>query len=127
MAPLLATTRPSLPLYFLSFHAFSNSSNSSFFSIPSRSLFQPLTSHSAVTCPGGRCRASGPDTPPPPPRTDPPPGDSSRQLQGISTSLSKTKDRVQIFFAVLFWMSLFFWASAWDERNRPNKGSRRRR
>lgn len=45
----------------------------------------------------------------------------------IATSLSKIQDRVQIFFAVLFWMSLFFWASAWDGRNRPNKGSRFRR
>ncbi|KAI9110266.1 hypothetical protein K1719_018708 [Acacia pycnantha] len=127
MAPLFSTTGTSLPLYFLSLHAFSNSSNSSFLSIPSRSLFQPLTSHSAVTCPGARCRAASSGPPPPPPRTDPPPGDSPRQLQGISTSLSKTKDRVQIFFAVLFWMSLFFWASAWDGSNGPNKGSRRRR
>jgi len=45
----------------------------------------------------------------------------------VATSLSKIQDRIQIFFAVLFWMSLFFWASAWDGRNRPDKGSRFRR
>uniref|UniRef100_A0A2P2PNA9 Uncharacterized protein n=1 Tax=Rhizophora mucronata TaxID=61149 RepID=A0A2P2PNA9_RHIMU len=46
-------------------------------------------------------------------------------------SISRFQDRVQIFMAVLFWMSLFFWSSAWDGRNRghgrPNKGSRFRR
>uniref|UniRef100_A0A7N2LMR0 Uncharacterized protein n=1 Tax=Quercus lobata TaxID=97700 RepID=A0A7N2LMR0_QUELO len=46
---------------------------------------------------------------------------------GLAASLSKFQDRVQIFLAVLFWMSLFFWASAWDGRDRPNKGSRFRR
>ncbi|XP_028791596.1 uncharacterized protein LOC114747435 [Neltuma alba] len=125
MAPLVSTTPTSVPLCFLSFYAFSNSSNPSFFPIPPRPLFQPLTSHCTMGC-HGRCRAASP-RPPPPPRIDPPPGNNPRKLQGLSTSLSKIKDRVQIFFAVLFWMSLFFWASAWNGRNKPNKGSRRRR
>ncbi|KAK4541950.1 hypothetical protein RGQ29_033217 [Quercus rubra] len=63
------------------------------------------------------CHASA--TPGPPQDSDPPPG--------LAASLSKFQDRVQIFLAVLFWMSLFFWASAWDGRDRPNKGSRFRR
>ncbi|XP_054785060.1 uncharacterized protein LOC129291621 [Prosopis cineraria] len=122
-----STTTSSLRLYFISFYAFSNSSNSSSFPFPSRPLFRPLSCHSSVGCPG-RCHAASLG-PPPPPRTDPPPGNDPRQLQeaGMATSWSKIKDRVQIFFAVLFWMSLFFWSSAWDGRNGPKKGSRRRR
>ncbi|XP_058113358.1 uncharacterized protein LOC131256503 [Magnolia sinica] len=48
---------------------------------------------------------------------------------GLEANLYKIQDGVQIFFAVLFWMSLFFWASAWDgsDSGRPNKGSRFRR
>jgi len=48
-------------------------------------------------------------------------------VAGVAASLSKFQDRVQIFFAVLFWMTLFFWASAWDGRNRPNNGSKFRK
>ncbi|KAJ6715258.1 TRANSMEMBRANE PROTEIN [Salix viminalis] len=50
---------------------------------------------------------------------------------GIAATLSRLQDRVQIFLAVLFWMSLFFWASVWDGKNngkgRLNKGSRPKR
>ncbi|KAK7255234.1 hypothetical protein RIF29_28640 [Crotalaria pallida] len=102
------------------------SSNLPLFSFPIHSLrsFHPLSSTSAVLRPI-RCRAATP----PPPRIDPPPGNDSGKLTGadLAASLSKIQDRVQIFFAVLFWMSLFFWYSAWDGRNRPNKGSRFRR
>ncbi|MED6192474.1 hypothetical protein PIB30_010409 [Stylosanthes scabra] len=66
------------------------------------------------------CRAASPGTPPPP-RTNPPSGNDSGMLQDLAATLSKIQDRAQIFFAVLFWMSLFFWASAWDGRNKPNK------
>ncbi|XP_015947677.1 uncharacterized protein LOC107472687 isoform X2 [Arachis duranensis] len=66
------------------------------------------------------CRAASPG-PPPAPGTDPPPGNDSGMLRDLAASLSKIQDRAQIFFAVLFWVSLFFWASAWDGRNRPNK------
>ncbi|KAK9098743.1 hypothetical protein Syun_025788 [Stephania yunnanensis] len=61
----------------------------------------------------------GSESDPPPP---PPP-------KGLDVPLSKIQDRVLIFFAVLFWMSLFFWACAWDGRsgNRPSKRSRFRR
>ncbi|KAK3427691.1 wiskott-Aldrich syndrome protein family member 2 [Eucalyptus grandis] len=65
--------------------------------------------------------------PPPPPEPGPPSENGSRRLRSVAASLSRVQDSVQIFFAVLFWMSLFFWASAWDRRNRPSKGSRSRR
>ncbi|XP_038899182.1 uncharacterized protein LOC120086544 [Benincasa hispida] len=63
----------------------------------------------------------------PPPDSDPPPEEDPIRLKGFPAILSKFRDRVQIFFAVLFWMSLFFWTSALDGKNRPNKGSRFRR
>ncbi|KAE9584557.1 hypothetical protein Lalb_Chr25g0279351 [Lupinus albus] len=88
-------------------------------SIPSHRSCPPL---SAVLRPV-TCRAATP----PPHQTDPPPGNHSEHLQDLAASLSEIQDRVQIFFAVLFWMSLFFWYSAWDGRNRPNNGSRFRR
>ncbi|XP_022720904.1 uncharacterized protein LOC111278569 [Durio zibethinus] len=58
-----------------------------------------------------------------------PPDSDPARPRGFAGKLSRFQDRVQIFFAVLFWMSLFFWSSAWDGRNsgRPNKGSRFRR
>ncbi|RDX63537.1 hypothetical protein CR513_58028, partial [Mucuna pruriens] len=97
-------------------------SRSTAFSFSLHRRFQPLSFSSAVLrLP--RCRAASPGPP------LPPSGNDSRHLKGadVATSLSKIQDRIQIFFAVLFWMSLFFWASAWDGRNRPNKGSRFRR
>ncbi|CAK9310401.1 unnamed protein product [Citrullus colocynthis] len=63
----------------------------------------------------------------PPPDSDPPPEEDPIRLTGFPAILSKFRDRVQIFLAVLFWMSLFFWTSALDGKNRPNKGSRFRR
>ncbi|KAH1047955.1 hypothetical protein J1N35_038739 [Gossypium stocksii] len=66
-----------------------------------------------------RCLSAG-SPPPSPPDSDPP---------GLEGKLSRFQDRARIFFAVLFWMSLFFWSSSWDGRNtgKPNKGSRFRR
>ncbi|BFG24664.1 hypothetical protein CerSpe_109380 [Prunus speciosa] len=69
----------------------------------------------------GRCFAANSGPPLPPPESD------STSLTGLVASFSKFQDKVQIFFAVLFWMSLFFWASVWDERSRPNKGPRFRK
>ncbi|KAL0562003.1 hypothetical protein IC582_002451 [Cucumis melo] len=63
----------------------------------------------------------------PPPDSDPPPEEDPVRLTGLPAIFSKFRDRVQIFLAVLFWMSLFFWTSALDGKNRPNKGSRFRR
>ncbi|KAG5000854.1 hypothetical protein JHK87_021926 [Glycine soja] len=113
-------------------------SRSHAFSFSLHRQFQPLSSSSAVLRRLPRCRAASPGPPLPPSEND-----SSRHLKGaafgidktffilsgadVATSLSKIQDRIQIFFAVLFWMSLFFWASAWDGRNRPDKGSRFRR
>ncbi|KAG5026100.1 hypothetical protein GLYMA_08G212200v4 [Glycine max] len=99
-------------------------SRSHAFSFSLHRQFQPLSSSSAVLRRLPRCHAASPGPPLPPSEND-----SSRHLKGadVATSLSKIQDRIQIFFAVLFWMSLFFWASAWDGRNRPDKGSRFRR
>ncbi|KAI4355745.1 hypothetical protein L6164_004490 [Bauhinia variegata] len=128
------TNPTKLPLFLLSFsipctrfYTLSHSTTNWTLSFPIRShrSFHLPSSNSTVVRPR-RCRAASPG-PPPPPRTDPPAGQDSRQLKGLIASLSKFQDRLQIFFAVLFWMSLFFWASAWDGRNRPNKGSRFRR
>ncbi|KAM3747837.1 hypothetical protein ACB098_05G065200 [Castanea mollissima] len=102
----LTTTNHAFPLFLLSF-PLSHSTNHLF----SSSL------HLRRPSPLRPCHASA--TPGPPPDSDPP--------TGLAASLSKFQDRVQIFLAVLFWMSLFFWASAWDGRDRPNKGSRFRR
>ncbi|XP_015870345.1 uncharacterized protein LOC107407555 isoform X2 [Ziziphus jujuba] len=71
----------------------------------------------SLSLPSDTSRCLAAKSPPPPPDSDPPPG----------SGLSKLQDRIQIFFAVLFWMSLFFWACVWDDRSRPNKGSRFRR
>ncbi|KAK9232249.1 hypothetical protein WN943_022494 [Citrus x changshan-huyou] len=68
------------------------------------------------------CLAASPG---PAPQSNPPPPDDPIQPTGFS----KLQDRIRIFIAVLFWMSLFFWASAFDNRNNgtPNKGSRFRK
>ncbi|XP_042484067.1 uncharacterized protein LOC122064440 isoform X2 [Macadamia integrifolia] len=75
------------------------------------------------------CRryATNPDYPPPEP--EPPFDNDLTSTAGLDATFSRFQDRVQIFLAVLFWMSLFFWACAWGERNdgRPSKGSRFRR
>ncbi|XP_066379980.1 uncharacterized protein [Miscanthus floridulus] len=63
-----------------------------------------------------RCRAAaGPS----PPSSEPPPSP-----HGWQEKLSSLQDRARIFFAVLFWMSLFFWGSAWDGSN--NSGGKKR-
>ncbi|CAN6304797.1 unnamed protein product [Urochloa humidicola] len=62
-----------------------------------------------------RCRAAAG---PPPPSSEPPPP------SGWQERLSSLQDRARIFFAVLFWMSLFFWGSAWDGSN--NSGGKKR-
>ncbi|KAM0944912.1 hypothetical protein DsansV1_C11g0114051 [Dioscorea sansibarensis] len=55
---------------------------------------------------------------------EPPPFRNDDSLSGFEAAFSKIQDRVRIFLAVLFWMSLFFWSSAWDGRDgiRKNKG-----
>ncbi|KAL4195654.1 hypothetical protein AMTRI_Chr05g74350 [Amborella trichopoda] len=44
----------------------------------------------------------------------------------LEAKLQRIQDGVQIFLATFLWMSLFFWASAWDGRNnnKPNKRSK---
>ncbi|KAF5739096.1 hypothetical protein HS088_TW12G00295 [Tripterygium wilfordii] len=65
----------------------------------------------------------------PPPGPNRPPQKDPSRLTGFTSSFSRFQDHVRIFFAVLFWLSLFFWSSAWDGRNnsRRDKGSRPRR
>uniref|UniRef100_A0A0D9Y927 Uncharacterized protein n=1 Tax=Oryza glumipatula TaxID=40148 RepID=A0A0D9Y927_9ORYZ len=69
--------------------------------------------------PGFRYRAAaGPS----PPSSEPPP----RSPHGWQERLSRLQDRIRIFFAVLFWMALFFWGSAWDGNNNSG-GTKRQR
>ncbi|KAK4362192.1 hypothetical protein RND71_017433 [Anisodus tanguticus] len=86
-------------------------------------------SYSYPNTSSGRCWATSAG-PPSPPHTEPPNNEEDTSSSpGIMESFSKAQDTVQIFFAVLFWMSLFFWYSVWDGKNdgRPNKGSRFRK
>ncbi|KAG5229105.1 proline-rich receptor protein kinase [Salix suchowensis] len=94
------------------------------FSIHSLRLSLPPSPLSTGPTPRlSRCHAAL--SPQPPPQSDPPPGKDPQ------ATLSRLQDHVQIFLAVLFWMSLFFWASVWDGKNngkgRLNKGSRPKR
>ncbi|XP_062089858.1 uncharacterized protein LOC133796385 [Humulus lupulus] len=102
------------------------------FSLSSRNLshtnrlfFSPVHFHRRLSLSFSHGAAKPGQPPPSPPESDPTPGPP--RIKGLAASFSKFQDRMQIFFAVLFWMSLFFWTCAWDERNRPNKGSRFRR
>ncbi|KAK4413935.1 hypothetical protein Salat_2806300 [Sesamum alatum] len=72
----------------------------------------PTTRNSWLGC----CRATSPQFEPPPKKHPPP-------SSGLRALFSGFQDTLQIFFAVLFWMSLFFWSCAWDRdnRGRPNK------
>ncbi|KAG9455762.1 hypothetical protein H6P81_000270 [Aristolochia fimbriata] len=71
----------------------------------------------------GRAQVASPG--PPSPDPEDPFGDDSLPNKDIGTNFCKVRDGVQIFFAVLFWMSLFFWASAWDGNDsfKPKKKS----
>ncbi|XP_021731827.1 uncharacterized protein LOC110698655 [Chenopodium quinoa] len=55
-----------------------------------------------------------------------PPGKDPQRFTGIAATFSRLWDKLQIFFAVFFWISLFFWASAMDRTNsgRGNKKDR---
>ncbi|XP_051148044.1 uncharacterized protein LOC127263123 [Andrographis paniculata] len=70
----------------------------------------------------GRCRAAVPPPEPPSEKYRP-------STSGLAATFTRVKDTLQVFFAVLFWMSLFFWSSAWDGGNngRPNKRTRNRK
>ncbi|KAK9666374.1 hypothetical protein RND81_14G180600 [Saponaria officinalis] len=68
-----------------------------------------------------RCHAGTPGPPPP--------EENEIQPKGITSTISRFWDTMQIFIAVFIWMSLFFWASASDRRNNGgiNKGGRFRK
>ncbi|KAL9254395.1 hypothetical protein AKJ16_DCAP10963 [Drosera capensis] len=107
-------------------------SSSHFFSVSSthgahlHRSFLGLSSNPNLTT--RRCRVfPGPTESPPP---DPPPANENQgSAAGIGATLSRFKESVQIFFAVFFWLSLFYWSSAWDDKNKGggNKGNRFRR
>ncbi|CAH2053599.1 unnamed protein product [Thlaspi arvense] len=63
--------------------------------------------------------------PPSPPSPDPSPPENSTQLEGFVGAVTRIQDRVKIFLAVLFWMSLFFWVTVTDGRGKGKgkKGS----
>ncbi|KAL0397109.1 UNVERIFIED_CONTAM: hypothetical protein Scaly_0159300 [Sesamum calycinum] len=63
----------------------------------------------------GCCRATSP-------QLEPPPKKHPLPSPGVLALFSRFQDTLQIFFAVLFWMALFFWSCAWDweNRGRPN-------
>merc|ERR1712137_254014 len=69
-------------------------------------------------CHGATGSGSGPG--------EPPFGEDPSSFAGLQATLSRIQDKLRIFLAVLFWMSLFFWGSAWDGRDngRKNKGPR---
>ncbi|XP_057533933.1 uncharacterized protein LOC130812079 [Amaranthus tricolor] len=60
------------------------------------------------------------------PGPPPPPGKDSQLSTDFAATFSRLWDKVQIFFAVLFWISLFFWSSAFDGRNSGRKNKRDR-
>ncbi|KAF7847561.1 hypothetical protein BT93_L2839 [Corymbia citriodora subsp. variegata] len=126
--PLLSSSSSSsFPISASPFHAFhfeANRASSPPINLGRPSLPSPLSPSARPRPhrPLGAARGQ-----PSPPESGPPPEIGSRGLRSVAASLSRLQDSVQIFFAVLFWMSLFFWASAWDRRNRPSKGSRSRR
>ncbi|XP_023641316.1 uncharacterized protein LOC111831435 [Capsella rubella] len=64
--------------------------------------------------------------PPSPPGPDPPPPEDTTQLEGLVGAVTRIQDRVKIFLAVFFWMSLFFWVTVTDGRGKGKgkKGSR---
>lgn len=70
----------------------------------------------------GRCHATGP-------KSEPPSEKHLSPISGVTMSFTRFQDTLRIFFAVLFWMSLFFWSSIWDGGNggRPNKPSQFRK
>ncbi|KAF3604238.1 hypothetical protein Bca52824_086025 [Brassica carinata] len=61
---------------------------------------------------------------PSPPSPDPPPPENTTQLEGLVGAVTRVQDRVKIFLAVLFWMSLFFWVTVTDGRGKGGKGKK---
>ncbi|KAL1551390.1 hypothetical protein AAHA92_19241 [Salvia divinorum] len=84
------------------------------FKLDRRNSFPPKR-NSWLGCP----RATGP-TP------EPPSEKHLSPISGVTTTFTRFQDTLRIVFAVLFWMSLFFWSSIWDRGSggSPNKRSR---
>ncbi|CAG7890134.1 unnamed protein product [Brassica rapa] len=57
---------------------------------------------------------------------DPPPPENTTQLEGLVGAVTRVQDRVKIFLAVLFWMSLFFWVTVTDGRGIAKQNGYRR-
>ncbi|CAH2036495.1 unnamed protein product [Thlaspi arvense] len=94
-------------------------------SIPPPSRLHPQTLFLAAAPLRVRRIAVSPLRPPTPPSPDPPPPRSTKSIVEVASMI---QDRVQIFLALLIWISLFFWASALQGKDRGNgkgkKGSR---
>ncbi|XP_010500859.1 PREDICTED: uncharacterized protein LOC104778174 [Camelina sativa] len=130
MATAFSNTSPSSNLYL---HRFRQS-----LSLPSQSCFSPSpfsrlhpqteTLFFVATPVRVRRIAVAPLGPPTPPSPDPPPPKNTTEPTSLVGVASMIQDRVKIFTAVLIWISLFFWASALQGRDRGNgkgkKGSR---
>ncbi|GAB2293622.1 hypothetical protein Dimus_027835 [Dionaea muscipula] len=107
--------------------------SSSFSSLSLIHRTRPL--HSFIRFPSNRnlttrhCCSCSPAPPEAPPQPDPPPVKIRKRFAGAAVNFSKFQEGMRIFFAVLFWLSLFFWASAWDGRDngRKSKGNRFKR
>ncbi|XP_044484958.1 uncharacterized protein LOC123210579 [Mangifera indica] len=122
LSPTTATIKINTPLRSPFTHFHTNQPPSSILSLPHPRRPSLQLIHLPPSAPRfRRCLAASPGPPP----SDPHPQQDPIQLSGFS----RLQDRIQIFLAVLFWMSLFFWASAFDKRNngRRNRGSRFRR
>ncbi|XP_071711755.1 uncharacterized protein [Rutidosis leptorrhynchoides] len=113
-SPILTATNPHLPS--INSLPFCNISTSKITSSSQRSYQLPSRNSNLWR---GRCGAT-------PPESGPPPGDEQDSSSGSIVSLSRLQESAQIFFAVFFWMSLFFWSSVWDGRNngKSDKGPR---
>ncbi|XP_020596016.1 uncharacterized protein LOC110036013 [Phalaenopsis equestris] len=56
------------------------------------------------------------------------PSSGTNFFSGLRSMFARAEDGLRIFFAVLFWMSLFFWGSAWEGGDDGRKrGLRKRR
>ncbi|XP_020675138.1 uncharacterized protein LOC110094285 [Dendrobium catenatum] len=62
-----------------------------------------------------------------PPPSQPSSEEDKNFFSGLQAMFSKAEDSLRIFFAVLFWMSLFFWGSAWEGRDDDRKRGLRKR
>ncbi|XP_020579521.1 uncharacterized protein LOC110024103 [Phalaenopsis equestris] len=89
-----------------------------------RSYHQPMAYLAASTCQVRRPLLTSAGSRPPPSQ----PSSEANFFSGLRSMFARAEDGLRIFFAVLFWMSLFFWGSAWEGGDDGRKrGLRKRR